>query len=71
MSGAGTARKPKVRFCWACSRQLHGNFHRVVRTPDGHEVVAHATCAARDGLEVVEGAHLRTASAKSTKGEGV
>lgn len=60
MSGAGTAAKPPRRFCWACSRQLQGNFHRIVKTPDGHEVAVHADCAKRDGLDVVPGKHLAT-----------
>jgi hypothetical protein len=55
---AGTAAKPPVRWCWACSRKLRGNFHRVVKGPDGHEHVVHANCARRDGLEVVPGKHL-------------
>ena len=25
MSGAGTAAKPRLPFCWVCSRKLHGN----------------------------------------------
>jgi len=24
MSGAGTAAKPRLPFCWVCSRKLHG-----------------------------------------------
>jgi hypothetical protein len=56
MSGAGTAKKPKHRFCWACSRQLQGNFHRVVKGPDGREHVVHAECARKDHLEVIPGA---------------
>ena len=58
MSGAGTAAKPKYRFCWVCSRQLQANFHRVA-VVDGHEVVVHADCAEREGLEVKPGAHLK------------
>jgi len=57
MSGAGTAAKPKYRFCWVCSRKLHANFHRVA-TVDGHEVVVHALCAMLEGLEVKPKAHL-------------
>jgi len=56
MSGAGIAKRPKHRWCWSCSRQLHGNFHRVVKGPDGHEHVVHVDCAKKDGLEVIEGA---------------
>lgn len=57
VSGAGTAARPKYRFCWACSRKLHGNFHRVVIV-DGLEAVAHVACAKRDGLVIKQGAHL-------------
>lgn len=57
MSGKGAAARPKYRFCWACSRQLHGNFHRVAIV-DGNEVIVHADCARRDGLEIKPGAHL-------------
>jgi ribosome-binding protein aMBF1 (putative translation factor) len=55
VSGAGIAKKPKYRFCWVCSRQLHGNFHRVA-IADGHEVIVHADCAKRERLDVVDGA---------------
>ena len=57
MSGAGTAAKPRVRFCWSCSRKLHANFHRVVLV-EGVERVVHAACARKDGLYIVEGKHL-------------
>lgn len=63
MSGAGTAAKPPHRWCWVCSRQLHGNFHRVAIGQDGHEHIVHADCAEREGLEIVPGKHL----AKSEK----
>lgn len=60
MSGSGTAAKPPRRWCWVCSRQLHGNFHRIAKTPDqGYEVVVHADCAFREGLEVIPDKHLR------------
>lgn len=58
MSGAGTAAKPRLPFCWACSRKLHGNFHRVAIV-GGLEVVVHADCAKRDGLEIKKDAHKR------------
>lgn len=62
MSGAGTAAKPKYRFCWACSRQLHGNTHRVVvinpDTPQEFETVVHAHCAVKDDLMIKPEAHL-------------
>jgi hypothetical protein len=61
MSGAGTAAKPKYRFCWVCSRQLHANFHRVVIVNQGtsaeFETVVHASCA--KGLTIKPGAHLK------------
>lgn len=57
MSGAGTANTPKYRFCWVCSRQLHGNFHRVAIV-DGHDVIVHADCAAKEGLQIKPAAHL-------------
>jgi hypothetical protein len=59
VSGAGTASKPKYRFCWACSRQLQGNFHRVAIIEGGHEVPVHAECAELDGLTIKSGAHLK------------
>lgn len=65
MSGAGTAAKPRLRFCWVCSRQLHGNFHRVAIV-DGHEVIVHATCAERERLEVKPDAHLATPTPSRT-----
>lgn len=57
VSGAGTAARPKARFCWVCSRKLHGNFHRVAETPDG-PVVVHAACAEKERLPIVADAHL-------------
>lgn len=60
MSGAGTAAKPPLMWCWSCSRRLHARFHRIVIGPDGHKHVVHAQCAERDGLEVVPGKHLST-----------
>jgi len=58
MSGAGTAAKPRHRFCWVCSRQLHGNFHRVAIGFDGLEHIVHADCAKREGMQVIPGKHL-------------
>jgi hypothetical protein len=57
MSGAGTAAKPRLPFCWVCSRKLHGRFHRVA-VVHGLEVVVHADCAKREGLDIKDGAHL-------------
>lgn len=58
MSGAGTAAKPRLPFCWVCSRKLHGNFHRVCIV-DGREVTTHADCAKRENLQVKPNAHLK------------
>lgn len=58
MSGAGTAATPPKRWCWSCSKKLHGNFHRIAIV-DGHEVVVHASCARLDGLELKPNAHLK------------
>lgn len=57
MSGSGTAAKPRLRFCWVCSRKLHANFHRVA-VVDGHEVVVHADCAKKERLMILKGRHL-------------
>ena len=57
MSGAGTAAKPRVRFCWVCSGKLQANFHRVAIVA-GREVVVHAICAEIESLEIVPDAHL-------------
>lgn len=38
--------KPRLPFCWRCSRKLHGNAHRVV-VIDGHERIVHAQCIGR------------------------
>jgi len=52
-------RKPRLPFCWVCSRQLHGKSHRVAIV-HGNEVVVHASCASDEGLEVKPDAHLVT-----------
>lgn len=60
MSGAGTAAKPRVLFCWACGRQLRGRHHRIVAS-SGVALVVHVACvgyAAEAGFEIVPGAHL-------------
>ncbi len=46
--------KPRYRFCWACSRKLHGNSY-VLRVIDGYERILHGTCAAdiEAGIEVM------------------
>jgi hypothetical protein len=61
MSGAGIAKRPKLRWCWVCSKQLHGNFHRVAIGQDGHEHIVHAYCAESEGLQVIEGADRKDA----------
>ena len=63
MSGKGTAAKPKYRFCWACNRQLRGNFHRVC-VVDDHEVIVHADCARRHRLEIKPEAHVTTSKTR-------
>ena len=35
--------KPRLPFCWMCSRKLRANFHRVV-VVDGVERIVHAAC---------------------------
>jgi len=50
-------KRPRLRFCWVCSRQLHGNAHRVAIV-DGRDVVVHAACAEREKLTVKPGAHV-------------
>lgn len=62
MSGAGSAARPRLPFCWVCSRHLRGNFHRVA-VVDGNEVVVHASCAERENLAVKDGAHLASRTA--------
>lgn len=37
--------KPRYRFCWECSRQLVGNAHAEVVTPQGQTVIVHKVCA--------------------------
>lgn len=68
MSGAGTAAKPRLRFCWACSKKLHGNFHRVAIVDD-HEVTVHADCARRDNLTIKPDAHLASGLTKRVEHE--
>lgn len=58
---ARKAKRPRYRFCWWCSRQLHGNAHRVAIV-DGREVIVHWACAKLNGLEIKEGAHLAPAT---------
>ncbi len=36
--------KPRVRFCWECSRQLWGNSHTIMYI-DGEYRVLHKLCA--------------------------
>lgn len=37
-------KKPRVRFCWICSRKLWGNSHISVTGPDGNERIMHKFC---------------------------
>lgn len=43
--------KPKTRFCWDCSRQLHGRVHATIIGEDGERHDVHKTCIR--GREVV------------------
>lgn len=36
--------RPRYRFCWECSRQLQGNYHREVKV-NGQPRIVHAACA--------------------------
>lgn len=37
--------KPRVRFCWVCSRKLYGNHYReVIFKGDGRAKIVHAQC---------------------------
>jgi hypothetical protein len=36
--------KPRTRFCWHCSRQLHGRAHARILGEDGHEHDVHKAC---------------------------
>lgn len=49
--------RPRLPFCWWCSRKLNaGRVHRVAIV-DGREVPVHIECAERNGLEVKSDAH--------------
>jgi hypothetical protein len=37
-------KKPRVRFCWHCGRQLRANFYREYKAKDGHTYIVHAEC---------------------------
>lgn len=45
-------KRPKTRFCWDCSRQLHGRVHARVVGEDGAEHDVHKTCV--NGRRVVD-----------------
>ncbi len=37
--------KPRVRFCWVCSKQLYGNHHReVIYKGDNRPKIVHVAC---------------------------
>jgi len=38
-----TTKKPRVRFCWYCGRQLYGNHHAEVEI-DGYHRILHKSC---------------------------
>ena len=66
VSGAGTAVKPRLPFCWWCSRKFHGNFHRVIIL-DGQRREVHADCARKlvkgGRAELVTGANRKDGKA--------
>lgn len=39
--------KPRVRFCWVCSKKLYGSIHfvEVVYKKDGLAKIVHKVCA--------------------------
>lgn len=52
--------KPRHVFCWVCSGKLVATkVHRVAIGADGHEHPCHIQCAEEEGLQIVEGAHLK------------
>jgi len=60
--GARTkTKRPRLMFCWVCSRRLHGRSHRVA-VVDGREVIVHADCARTESLTIKPGAHLEPES---------
>lgn len=38
--------KPRVKFCWFCSKKLYGNHHRIIVDKETSlEYIVHADCA--------------------------
>jgi len=52
--------KPKYRFCWVCSRKLHGAYFREV-VIDGQKRVVHKACSGQcpPGFESADDFYLR------------
>jgi hypothetical protein len=50
-------RKPRVPFCWVCSRKLNAGIVHVVCIVGAREVITHKACAEREGLWVKPDAH--------------
>jgi len=46
--------KPRVRFCWICSKKLRANFHRVILNNDGRECIVHRECMERSNYKEVK-----------------
>lgn len=46
--------KPRLPFCWECSRRLYGTVHAIV-VVDGIERIVHKACAERVDLELAGG----------------
>lgn len=42
--------RPRLPFCWICSRKFHGKSHRLMMV-DGQEVPVHARCARDEGAQ--------------------
>ena len=40
--------KPRIRFCWVCSKRLYGRFYReVIYKKDGRPRIVHVECAGK------------------------
>ena len=46
-------KKPRVRFCWFCGKQLWGNHHEEIKMPGfEYSVILHKECAVKFKKEV-------------------
>lgn len=59
--------KPRVPFCWVCSKQLVARKVHRVAVVDGVEHPVHVFCAKLEGLTLKDGAHLAEPPAEQTK----